>query len=181
MTAEVAKEEKPVKRGPGRPKGSKNKVTSKKKTAKKKITKKKVTSKKVAKKKAAKKKTTNKKTTKKKTTKKKSTQRAAVAKKTVRKKGRPKKAAGKKKTTAKKKTGARRGPGRPPKNETLKISDAINRLVEAVEDLRDATRVYAEQEIAARQAVITRFQKTLKGAMGQVEEAAENTLKKFKG
>lgn len=171
MNAEVATEEKPVKRGPGRPKGSKNKATSKKKTAKKKVTKKKVTGKKVAKKK----------TTKKKTTKKKSTQRVASAKKTVRKKGRPKKAAGKKKTTAKKKAGARRGPGRPPKNEALKISDAINRLVEAVEDLRDATRVYAEQEIAARQAVITRFQKTLKGAMGQVEEAAENTLKKFKG
>ena len=170
MNAEVASEEKPVKRGPGRPKGSKNKATSKKKTAKKKVTKKKVTGKKA----------TKKKTTKKKTTKKKSTQRAAT-KKTVRKKGRPKKAAGKKKTTAKKKAGARRGPGRPPKNEALKISDAINRLVEAVEDLRDATRVYAEQEIAARQAVITRFQKTLKGAMGQVEEAAEKTLKKFKG
>ena len=167
MSTEAVSEKKPTKRrGPGRPKGSKNKATSKKKVTKKKVAKKKTVSKKTAKKKTSKKKVTTKK---------------AAAKKPVRKKGRPKKAAGKKKVTAKKKAGRRRGPGRPPKSEALKISDAINRLVDAVEDLRDATRVYAEQEIAARQAVISRFQKTLKGAMGQVEDAAQQTLKKIRG
>lgn len=167
MNAEVVSEKKPTKRrGPGRPKGSKNKVTSKKKVTKKKVAKKKAVSKKTAKKKTSKKKVTAKK---------------AAAKKPVRKKGQPKKTTGKKKVVAKKKAGRRRGPGRPPKSEALTISDAINRLVVAVEDLRDATRVYAEQEIAARQAVISRFQKTLKGAMGQVEDAAQQTLKKIRG
>jgi hypothetical protein len=147
---------------PGRPKGSKNKKASKKKAGKKKTSKKKTTKKKATKKKASKKKSGKKKAAKKVTA-------EPGTKKKTRKKASKKKAS--KKKSAKKTSSKKASSGR--------LSEPMQRLLAAVDDLRTAVVNFAHKDAEQQKAVVKAFGRAAQSKISDLEEAAVKSLRKI--
>ena len=163
---------------PGRPKGSKNKKTSKKKAAKKKTSKKKTSKKKASKKKASKKKASKKKTSKKKRGKKKASKKVAITpgtKKATRKKAGKKKAS--KKKTSKKKRGKKAGSKAAAARSA--VSGSMQRLLTAVDQLRDAVVEFAHRDNEAKKAVVAEFGRSAQKKISDLEDSAVKSLRKL--